>query len=135
MTNACAGHSHDHDDEDQRGLSLQKYIDIPRSFCLNEHLPNAGQSVLKPYVDRLTTEPSLQSPRDDDDIELLFHIPFTEAVKIQSICIAGIASLYIPNGDESKATSAPCSVKIFANRTDLDFETARELDADVKLDT
>jgi hypothetical protein len=127
----CDGHSHDHDDEDQLGLSLQKYIDIPGVYCLNEHLTNAGQSVLKPYTDRHTTDPSLQSPRGDDDIELLFHIPFTEAVKIRTICISGRASIYVPNGDESNATSSPFSVKVFANRSDLDFDTARELDSDV----
>lgn len=104
------------------------------TYCLNEHATNAGQSVLKPYTDRLKIEPSLQSPRGDDDLELLFHIPFTEAVKIQSICINGRASIYVPNGDESKATSAPFTVKVFANRSDLDFETARELDPDVLLE-
>lgn len=131
---ACTGHSHDHDHEDQLGLSLQKYIDLPRTYCLNEHVTNAGQSVLKPYDDRLTVDPSLQSPRDDDDLELLFHIPFTEAVKIRSICINAKASIFVPNGDESQATSAPFSVKVFANRSDLDFDTARDLDPDVLLE-
>ncbi len=130
----CIGHSHDHEHEDQLGLSLQKYMDFPRVYCLNEHRPNAGQSVLKPYVDRLSTYPSLQSPRGDEDLELLFHIPFTEAVKIQSICINGRASIYVPDGDESKATSSPFSVKVFANRSDLDFDTARELDPDVSIE-
>ena len=131
MSGGCTGHSHDHDHEDQLGLSLQKYIDIPQTYCLNEHVSGAGQAVLKPYSDRLTTEPSLQSPRDDDDLELLMHIPFTEAIKIQSISISGRASIYIPNGDDSNATSAPFSVKVFANRSDLDFEMARDLEPDV----
>ncbi len=131
---SCTGHSHDHDHEDQLGLSLQKYIDIPRAYCLNEHITNAGQSVLKPFEDRLSFVPSLQSPRDDDDIELLFHIPFSEAVTIRNICIHSRASIYVPNGNASAATSSPFSVKVFANRNDLDFDTARDLDPDVRIE-
>ena len=131
---SCEGHSHDHDHEDDIGLSLQRYIDMSGVYCLNEHRSNAGQSVLKPFADRFTETPSLQSPRDDDDLEMLFHIPFTEGVKIRNMCVHGKASLFIPNGDESLATSAPFSVKVFANRTDLDFESARDLEPDVKLE-
>jgi len=129
---AC-GNSHDHDQEDQLGLSLQKYIDIPNSYCLNEHRSNAGKSILKPYTDRLTTSPSLQSPRDDDDLELLFHIPFTEAVSIRSISIHGKASIW-NRDDVDEVSSYPYSVKVFANRNDLDFDTARELQSDLKLE-
>ena len=95
---------------------------------------NAGRSILKPYVDRLSLEPNLQSLRDDDDLELLMHIPFTEAVSIKSICISGRSSVYVPSGDEAEATSAPFTCKVFANRTDLDFDTARELDSDVTIE-
>jgi len=128
----CTGHSHDHDNEDQLGLSLQSYIDMSQVFCLNEHRENAGKSVLKPYEDRLTLEPNLQSPRDDNDLELLMYIPFTEAVSIRTICVSGRASVYKPNGNET--TSAPFTCKVFANRTDLDFETARDLEADANIE-
>ncbi len=131
---AGEAHDHDHDHEDELGLSLQGYIDMTGVYCLNEHRSNAGRDVLKPFDDRLTEEPSLQSPREDEDLELLFHIPFSEAVKIRSLCINSRASIFVPNGDASKATSAPASVKVFANRTDLDFESARELEPDLKLD-
>mmetsp|Transcript_22428 Transcript_22428/g.33564 ORF Transcript_22428/g.33564 Transcript_22428/m.33564 type:complete len:265 (+) Transcript_22428:50-844(+) len=136
---ACTGHSHDYEDEDQLGLSLQRYIDMPRVYCLNEHTTNAGQSILKPFEDRLTVHPSLQSPRDDDDIELLFHIPFSEAVTIRNICVHSRASIYAPQSsdgtiDRDRATSAPFSVKVFANRSDLDFDTARDLEGDVRID-
>jgi len=130
----CTGHSHDHDHEDQLGLSLQQYIDTNQVFCLNEHRENAGRSVLKPYEDRLTLEPSLKSPPDDDDIELLMQIPFTEAVSIRTICVGGRASIYRPNGNETDATSAPFTCKVFANRTDLDFDTARDLEADATIE-
>jgi len=130
----CDGHSHDHDHEDEMGVSLQQFIDVPRSYCLNEHQRNAGQSILKPFADRFSLTPSLQSPREDDDPELLFHITFTEAVSIKFIAISGIASIHVPNGDESQATSAPHSVKVFANRTDLDFDTARDLEPTATLE-
>lgn len=130
------GHDHDHDHEDELGLSLQSYINMPQVYCLNEHRENAGQSVLKPYVDRLTMEPNLRSPPDDDDVELLMHIPFTEAVSIRSICVSGRAMMYRPNGehDLTDATSAPFTCKVFANRIDLDFETARDLTADATIE-
>ena len=131
----CTGHDHDHDEEDELGVSLQSHINMSQVYCLNEHQPNAGKSILKPYVDRHTLEPSLQSPRDDDDVELLIHVPFSEAVSMKTISISGRASVYLPNGIENTddATSAPSTVKIFANRIDLDFDTARDLDADVEL--
>jgi len=133
-TMTCTGHSHDHDHEDQLGLSLLTYIDLPQVYCLNEHRENAGSNILKPYTERLSLEPNLRSPPDDDDIELLMHIPFTEAVSIKSICISGRASIFQPNEDGTDATSAPFTCKVFANRTDLDFETARELDADATIE-
>lgn len=131
---SCTGHSHDHDHEDQLGLSLQSYIDMAQVYCLNEHRENAGRSVLKPYQDRLTLEPNLQSPRDDDDLELLMYIPFTEAVSIKSISVGGRESIYKPNGNEIGATSAPFTCKVFANRSDLDFSNARELQGDATIE-
>ena len=131
---ACTGHSHDHDHEDQLGLCLLQYIDISQVFCLNEYRENSGRSVLKAYSDRTSLEPHLQSPFDDDDCELLIHIPFTEAVSIKSICVNGRASIYKPNSDDTGTTSAPFTCKVFANRTDLDFETARDLNADATIE-
>jgi hypothetical protein len=127
------GHSHDHEHEDQLGLSLQQYIDLSQVFCLNEHRDKAGRSVLKPYEDRLTLEPNLQSTRDDNDVELLMQIPFSEAVKIQTISIGGRASIFKPDSKD-ESTSAPFTCKVFANRTDLDFETARELEPDANVE-
>lgn len=134
MTWGCTGHSHDHDHDDELGVSLLTYIDLPQVYCLNEHRENAGRDILKPHVDRLSLEPNLRS--DDDDIELLMHIPFSEAVAIKDICISGRASIYRPNGsdDDTGATSAPFTCKVFANRTDLDFDTARDLDADATIE-
>mmetsp|Transcript_3498 Transcript_3498/g.6475 ORF Transcript_3498/g.6475 Transcript_3498/m.6475 type:complete len:249 (-) Transcript_3498:226-972(-) len=130
-----SGHSHDHDHEDEQEVSLQSSIDKSKVYCLNEHLPNAGRSVLKSHADRFSLEPNLQSTREDEDVELLFHIPFSEAVSIRTLSVGGRAKIYLPNGDDlNSATSAPSTVKVFANRNDLDFDTARELTADCLVD-
>jgi PITH domain len=115
------GHSHDHDHEDSAdglGLSLRPQIDFTRVTCLNEEVAGSGILVLKLHEERLTATPSVQSP-DDGDPELLFHIPFTEPVSIKSICIQ--------NSSNNTATASPRRIKLFADREDLDFETAREL--------
>ncbi len=140
MTGGGAGHSHshDHDHDDEMGVSLQAHIDMSQVYCLNEHETNAGRSVLKSHADRLTLEPNLQSPRDgddDEDLELLMYVPFSESVSIKYVTISGRASLYVPsNGNRDEATSAPCTVKVFANRNDIDFDTARDIEADATLE-
>lgn len=131
----CIGHDHDHEDEDQLGLSLQSYIQLDQVYTLNEFIPNSGKMVLKPYADRLSLNPSLVSQPDDDDVELLMHIPFSEAVSVRSICISGKSSVFIPDGNDSgSATSAPYTAKVFVNRTDLDFDLARELPPDANIE-
>ena len=131
---ATNDHDHDYDDEDGLGVSLQSYIDMPQTFCLNEHRANAGRDILKAYVDRRSLEPNLKS--DEDDLELLMYIPFTEAVSVKTVCISGRSSIYRPNGpdDDTDATSAPVTCKVFVNRNDLDFETARDLTPDATID-
>lgn len=119
----CSGHSHDHDHTDDLGLSLRKYIDVDRVRCLNEETPGSGQAILKLHEERLSAEPCLLSPEEDP--ELLLHIPFTEAVTVQSITVR--------NASDDTATASPRKIKLFANRDDLDFETAREMPADQEL--
>lgn len=126
----CTGHSHDHEHGDEGGASLREYVDVPHVFCLNESQGNAGRAVLKSHDERLSTTPSLLSQEDpDDDPELLLHVPFTEAVAIKTICILGASG-----GGEDGKSSPPKLVKLFANRTDLDFETARDLEPSMTLE-
>lgn len=122
----CTGHSHDHDhgEGDDLGLSLRKYVDIPGVYCLNEEVPDSGKAVLKLHDERLTDTPNLLSPEDDP--ELLLFVPFTEPVTIQTITIR--------NSSTSQDTVSPRHVKLFTNRTDLDFDTARELEAHQELE-
>ena len=137
----CSGHSQDHSHEDETLTSLHDYIALDSTYCLNELVPNSGRSVFKTHVDRFSENPSVISDTDPDDYddeteksELLFHVTFTEAVSIHSLAISGKASVYIPpDGNENNVTSAPCSVKIFVNRIDLDLESARDLSGDLTL--
>jgi hypothetical protein len=140
----CHGHSHDHEhntDGDGGGIgkSLRSLIDIDRCICYNEDIPGSGQLVLsKNYVDRLSSTPHVQSPMDD--VELLFHIPFTEAVSIQSI---SIHDAYENNNNNNNSntdrrgttpTSSPRHVKLFVDQELLDFESARESPATMELE-
>jgi PITH domain len=113
----CSGHSHDHEHSDDLGLSLRQYIDFSRVSCLNEEVQDSGRSVLKLHEHRLSNNPFLKSCEGDP--ELLLNIPFTETVTVQSISVR--------SGIEPSDTSPPRRIKLFANRYDLDFETAREL--------
>lgn len=129
MDDQCAGHSHDghtHDDDisDGLGLSLRTYVDIPNVTCFNETVLGAGQSIIKLHEERMTETPSLLSPSDDP--ELLLYIPFTEAVVLQSISIL--------NSSKNRESSSPRRMKLFVNRDDLDFETARELPAQQEME-
>jgi PITH domain len=123
----CSGHSHDHEHAgDDLGLSLRPQIDLDGVTCLNEEVAGMGRSVLKLHEDRLSAEPVLRS--QEDDPELLLYIPFTEAVTILSIAVRSV----VGDGGE-RAAAPPRTVKLFPNRDDLDFDTARELQADATL--
>jgi PITH domain len=117
----CTGHAHDHDHEDGLGLSLRQYIDFPKVFCLNEEVSGSGAAILKLHEERLIPTPSLQSPEGDP--ELILYIPFTEAVTIQSITIHCAPA----TTSATAVTAPPRRIKLFVDRNDLDFETAREL--------
>lgn len=120
----CDGHDHDYDDEDGLGLSLRPSIDFSKVVCLNEEEPGSGKAVLKLHEERLSTTPSLLSPEGDP--ELLLVIPFNEAVTVKK--------LSIHDASTSTETASPRRIKIFTDRVDLDFDTARELNAQQEFD-
>lgn len=93
-------------------------------ICLNEEVQGAGQSILKLHEDRLSDKPSVTSPEDDP--ELLLTVPFTEAVTVQSITIR--------NSSSDNDYASPRRIKLFTNREDLDFDTARDLPAQQELE-
>eukprot|EP00949_MAST-11_sp_MAST-11-sp1_P004991 g4991.t1 len=124
------GHGHPHEvydhthDEDDTGLGEEQIlssIDMENVICLNEAEDGMGKKPFKPYEDRRTDEPFLES---DADEQLLLHIPFNEAVSIKSFCFVG-----------HEGGKAPRNIKIWANRQahDLDFESAEESTPDQEL--
>jgi len=103
------------------GTSLHQYISLTSIYALNEDTLNSCQSIFKSYNDRFTLLPACSS--DADDCELIIHVPFTEAVKLKYISIAG-----------GQAETAPSSVKLFVNRNDVDFSNAHDLEPSQTLD-
>jgi hypothetical protein len=65
--------------------------------------------VFRPWPQRtIPLEQPLLS--DEDDPELLLHVPFDGQVKLTAICVIG--------GPEGRA---PTKLRVFVNRDDLDF--------------
>eukprot|EP00873_Tetraselmis_striata_P000666 jgi/Tetstr1/420930/TSEL_011991.t1 len=112
----CCGHDHDCEAEDcAPQWSLYKYVDTPQVSCLNEAVPNSCRNVFKPWHQR--TEPTVPPlASNEDDCELLLHIPFTGDVKLSSICVIG--------GSDG---SGPAKMRAFINRNDLDFAMAESM--------
>jgi len=80
---------------------------------LNEKQSGTGSEVFKAWNERLSRDKFVES--DDDDAQLIFHIPFSGSVRLKSICIVG------ENGN-----SCPRTMKMFINREDLDFSTIND---------
>eukprot|EP00938_MAST-03A_sp_MAST-3A-sp1_P004915 g4915.t1 len=119
------GHEHDHtsdhshDQGEVDGVDLFPQIDMDKVRCLNDRR-SSGKCCLKPYAKRLDHRTYLLS--EEDDPEVILHVPFTEGVRLAGICICA---------DDN--TNAPRNVKIFVNREDVDFGLAEDLKADLYL--
>ena len=119
------GHEHDHtsdhshDQGEVDGIDLFPQIDMDKIRCLNDRR-SSGKCCLKPYAKRLDHRTYLLS--EEDDPEVILHVPFTEGVRLAGICICA---------DDN--TNAPRNVKIFVNREDVDFGLAEDLKADLYL--
>ncbi|GAX83831.1 hypothetical protein CEUSTIGMA_g11255.t1 [Chlamydomonas eustigma] len=109
----CSAHDHDCSAADcGPAFSLYKHIDMPRVSCLNEAEAGTVVNIFKPWDQRLqpTVRPLCSN---EDDPELLIHVPFDGAVKLKAIAVVG--------GLEG---SAPAHLKVFINRDDVDFSLA-----------
>ena len=83
--------------------------------CLNEAIQGTCKEVFKPWSKRLEpSDPPLES--NENDPELLLHVPFSGDVRIRAISVIG--------GTDG---TAPAELKVFINREDLDFSTAAEV--------
>ncbi|KAG8469899.1 hypothetical protein KFE25_006354 [Diacronema lutheri] len=105
------GELHDTYDESN---DLEPYIHTDGVTCLNESVPGACRHVFRPLARRRGEHLELRS--DDDDPELLIHVPFTVAVKVRSLVIVG-----------EPGSSAPAHVRAFVNHDGLDFSDAARL--------
>lgn len=112
------GHDHEHDHSDDITPALQhslyEHIDFDKVETLNEATAGSGRAIVrKSWAERLQEEPELES---DADEQIIMSVPFTGQVKLHSILLRS-----------SPADCAPRTLKVFVNRTDLDFDTASEL--------
>jgi hypothetical protein len=135
------GHSHgpgqvcDHGprvDEFDAGDSLYGAINLNEVRCLNERRPQSCQRVLRPFADKDNiiaddekNSNILQSEQDEEP-ELLMHIPFTSPVQIRSITISGVTV--------SAPGAFPQSAKLIINKEGLDFSDAESLSGQQSLD-
>mmetsp|Transcript_44956 Transcript_44956/g.66151 ORF Transcript_44956/g.66151 Transcript_44956/m.66151 type:complete len:226 (-) Transcript_44956:227-904(-) len=120
---SCHGHSHDHDHGEEFSHSLREFIDLESIRCLNENTANSAKLVVKDQKTRFSTHPNLQSQVDGDP-ELIVYVPFTEAVTITSISIAGPEPS--TSSDGTGLTACPRKVKLFVDKEDIDFDDAEE---------
>lgn len=105
------GHSSDITPAIQNHLYQQ--IDFTGVRTLNEAHPGSGRQILeKPWDERMTEQPELES---DADEQLILHIPFTGQVRLHSLHIR-----------TSPSSCAPRTLHIHANNPDLDFSAAEQ---------
>lgn len=67
---------------------------VPQVRCLNEATESSAKGVFRPWGERLDfSGPPLASNEDDE--ELLIHVPFNGSVKIKAICIIGVFDIML----------------------------------------
>ncbi|KAJ1950267.1 hypothetical protein IWQ62_006597 [Dispira parvispora] len=100
-------HDHSHDVEPALKDSLYSKINTEQVRGFNEHEDGAAKTVFKPWDQRNTLEPYVES---DGDEQLLVQVPFVGMVKLKSIWLGG-----------GPGAQSPAKLKVFINRDDLDF--------------
>ncbi|QSL66004.1 hypothetical protein MERGE_003141 [Pneumocystis wakefieldiae] len=99
--------------EEEHALWLFPYINLDGICTFNEMKQGMGQSIVKPWSNRLDTTKILESDSDD---QLILYVPFTGIVKLKSFVLRCFP-------DET----APKRCEIFMNREDIDFDTIGSL--------
>ncbi|ODV91597.1 hypothetical protein CANCADRAFT_14396, partial [Tortispora caseinolytica NRRL Y-17796] len=128
---SCHDHHHHHHNDgngyDDHGLegsqagakNLYAQIDVEHVRALNEAVPDTAKKIIRPYSERLSTDPVLQS---DADEQLLITIPFISLVRLHSIQIRSTADMH-----------AVDKIKLFVNR-EMDFDTAADMKPTAEID-
>eukprot|EP01147_Barroeca_monosierra_P007250 gene7250-7658_t len=103
------GHDHDHDDP-ERGIqsSLFSSIDVTKIVGYNEAVEGSARNVFRPRAEMEAREKFVES---DADEQLIIYIPFTDDVKLKSICVMG-----------EPGPKHPSQMAAFINRDDIDFD-------------
>ncbi|KAI8959447.1 translation protein [Daldinia sp. FL1419] len=107
---------HDHSDDITPALqhSLYQHIMFDSITTLNETQHGSGKDIVKKtWAERNELEPELVS---DADEQVIINVPFTGQVKLHAILLRAPAD-----------ASAPCTLKVFVNREDVDFDVATDL--------
>lgn len=90
---------------------LAEQFETPQCHCMNEKTEHN----LRHCIDVDARESAATYLESDADEELVIHLKFMSAVKVSAIRIEGI-----------NADSAPSSVRLFVNHTNLDFDSAKD---------
>lgn len=113
MPCACGG--------DPESDSLLPYVDLPGVSCLNEEVDGSAAHALKarPPVSGGSAPCSVRSP--SSDALLVFKIPFTCAVRVSALAVAGLGG------------GSPLRVRLFVNSPSLDAGDVAEAAAAAEL--
>ena len=98
---------------------LLPYIDTDGVTALNESVNNACRGIFKAFDQRLERTRFVES--DDDDPQMIIHIPFVSPVKIRAFSLIG--------GDDGQA---PAHLRAYINHEALDFSDDDALAAPVQ---
>lgn len=138
MSHSCehehhhSGHGHDgHDDHHlshvapiptNESQSLRQYIDVFKLTGLNIAQPNDKiQKVFKDGDNKYQVSDYIES---DADAQFILNIPFTGNVKLYSIILR-------TNGE---AANCPKTIKLFKNKTNLDFDNINDTKPTYKIE-
>ena len=93
--------------------SLYKYIDHHKSRALNELVEGSIQKVILPFDQK--NQKAVICKSEDDDEQMILHIPFSASVKLTSFTLAG-------DGE-----SCPSKISVWVNRDDIDFDNCQDV--------
>ncbi|QDZ19564.1 PITH domain-containing protein [Chloropicon primus] len=115
MEGASCAHDHDCGDHDCGSMwRLNQFVDTPKVRALNEEVQGSCKELFRGWEERLDRSKCCSS--EEDDPELIIHVPFTCDVKLKSICVIG-----------GLDDTSPKLLKVFLNREDVDFTNASDL--------
>jgi len=117
------GHRHGHGDEDHSHVapiptnesqSLRQFVDVFKLTALNVAQPNDQlHKVFKEQESKYQVSDYIES---DADAQFIINIPFTGNVKLYSIILR----------TSGETANCPKTIKLFKNKTNLDFDNAHD---------